>query len=414
MLLRTGTPAQLLSWMEHTRSAALIAVEPVGMPEIDDDLAALRSVEAELSASRRENGSEPAALIVRQRSIEDRIRRVTWTAQNRHSDAGHAASTADLRRALGSATLVEYGTLGDQLFAVVLGARRTTTVLLGSAAEVRKQVDMLLFALRRLARPPGVPAATAAARTSAQDVLRRLRALLFEPLGLAVDAPLVVSPTGALRRVPWSALREAPVSVVPAASFWVRTTSSAARSRTVLLVAGPDLPGAAAEVSALLQEHQDAAFLLPPNSTISAVLEALTTAELVHMACHGRLRVDNPAFSGLQLQDGLLTLHELEMRNVAPKRLILAACESAVDTSYEGNEVLGFVSALMARGTDALIASVVVIPDAAAVPLMRELHGRLREGDTFGDALFSARSRLDRSDPRAFVNWCAFNAYGGA
>ena len=40
--------------------------------------------------------------------------------------------------------------------------------------------------------------------------------------------------------------------------------------------------------------------------------------------------------------------------------MVLAACDSAVDAAYEGNEVLGFVSALMARGTSALVASIVV------------------------------------------------------
>ena len=87
-----------------------------------------------------------------------------------------------------------------------------------------------------------------------------------------------------------------------------------------------------------------------------------TAADLAHMACHGRLRADNPAFSSLQLHDGLLTLHEMEIRRIAPHRMVLAACDSAVDTAYEGNELLGFVSALMARGTCGLVASIVVVP----------------------------------------------------
>ena len=154
--------------------------------------------------------------------------------------------------------------------------------------------------------------------------------------------------------------------------------------------------------------------LIPPDSTIEAVLPALASADLAHLACHGRLRTDNPAFSALQLHDGLLTLHEMDMRHIAPRRMVLAACDSAVGTAYEGNEVLGFVSALMARGTSGLVASIVLVPDAASVPLMNGLHRAVVAGQSLGEALFHARSELDHEDPHEFVNWCAFNAYGAA
>jgi CHAT domain-containing protein len=94
--------------------------------------------------------------------------------------------------------------------------------------------------------------------------------------------------------------------------------------------------------------------------------------------------------------------------------MVLASCESAADQAYEGNEVLGFVSALMSRGTCGLVASTVAVPDAASVPFMRALHQRLRPGHRLADALFQARATLDVEDPHEFVNWCAFNAYGAA
>ena len=94
--------------------------------------------------------------------------------------------------------------------------------------------------------------------------------------------------------------------------------------------------------------------------------------------------------------------------------MILASCDSAVEAVYEGNEVLGFVGALMARGACGLVASVVLVPDAASVPLMRGLHDGSATVRALGQALFAARGDLDRSDDREFVNWCAFNAYGAA
>ena len=58
--------------------------------------------------------------------------------------------------------------------------------------------------------------------------------------------------------------------------------------------------------------------------------------------------------------------------------MVLAACDSAAEVSYAGDaSLLGFVSALLARGTAGLVASVLAVPDAEAVPLMSALHRRV-------------------------------------
>jgi CHAT domain-containing protein len=154
--------------------------------------------------------------------------------------------------------------------------------------------------------------------------------------------------------------------------------------------------------------------LVPPASTIGAVATALDGARLAHLACHGRLRSDNPMFSSLLLSDGPLTVHELHLRGIAPSRMILAACDSGADVAYEGEEMLGFVSALIARGTAAVVASPVLVPDLEAVPLMSSLHRLVAGGATFADALHGARAGIDREQPSGFVTWCAFSAFGGA
>lgn len=414
MLLRQGRPAAVLSWVERTRAAALIAVEPVGaLGHVEGDLAELRQAQSDLADAGR-SGGEVAILLDRQRRIEDRIRRATWNRRSGGSASDGEIDLATLRAGLRGRVLVEYGVTGDQVFAIVVGRQRSHIVPLAAVSEIRKHVDRLLFSLRRLALPGHSPAARQAARAAADFSLQALERLLFQPLRIDAEVPLVVSPPGSLTRVPWSALRRAPVAVVPAASFWARTSQAPRPLDKVLLVAGPDLPGATAEVDALRELHPAPTVLQPPDSTIEAVLPHLKDAHLAHMACHGWLRADNPAFSALQLHNGSLTLHELELRGAAPHRMVLAACESAVETPFDGEEVLGFVSALMARGTSALIASIVVVPDAAAVPLMLVLHDRLRAGTSFHEALHVARSEMDRRDPRDFVNWCAFNAYGAA
>ena len=424
--LREGSGARALDWMERTRAAALLAVEPVGDLGVDDDLAALRATQTELTEATAAGAADVGPLQARQREIEHRIARLTRGGRAAAARRRAAVSPAELRRALAGRVLVEYAVLDGDLLAAVVEPRRTRIVRLGPVAQVRARTDTLLFSLRRLTRPGG---SAEPARRAADRCLAGLRELLVTPLGTADGVPVIAVPVGALRRVPWSALWSGPVTVAPSAAFWwgslperalpvgteaANGKNGAGGADQVVLIAGPDLAGAREEVAAIRPVHDDPVVLLPPDSTARASAQALRRAGLAHLACHSRLRSDNPMFSSLQLSDGPLTLHEMGIRGIAPRRMVLAACNSAVDTGYAANEVLGFVSALIARGTAGLAASIVVVPDLAAVPLMQRLHTGLAAGRTVGDALWAARAEMDPQDPADFVSWCAFNAYGAS
>src|SRR5262249_25150463 len=155
-----------------------------------------------------------------------------------------------------------------ELIAVVVEPRRSRMVALGPTERVREQVRSLVFALRRLGqtRPP---AALSAARLSADLRVTTLTDLLMRPLYLPPEAELVVVPVGTLHGVPWSARHTGPVSLAPSAAFWMRTRERARdrASGKVVLVEGPDLPGATAEVLALRGLYPDATVLTPPDST---------------------------------------------------------------------------------------------------------------------------------------------------
>jgi len=323
---------------------------------------------------------------------------------------------AALRAELDGRTLVELGTHQGQLVAVVIEPRRARVVELGAEEKVQGELRPLLFALRRLANPRG-PEAAAAARASADLRIARLRSILVAPLGVDAHDELVVVPVGPLHGVPWSCLHDGPLAQAPSATFWVRTRRAAAawsRRAAPLLVAGPDLDGAREEVDALADLHPGAMVLEPDASTAEVVVAALADADLAHLACHGTPRTDNPMFSSLLLADGPITVQELHGAGVAPHRLVLASCHSGADVSYLGDEVLGFVSAMLAQGTAGVVASIAAVPDVAAVDLMLELHRGLREGQTLARALHAARGRIDRDSPEGFVNWCTFSAHGAA
>ena len=422
VVVRNGSPARVLNWMERGRAAALLAVEPPAFAPISADIAALRAAAAgtredaglSLAAARAERPAPEQAV------LEERIRHATWRADPMAETSAAPVAIGALRDRLAGRVLVAYGLLEDELVAVVIGSRRSRIAPLGPLRPVREQVRALLFALRRLAQP-GNPAAHAAARASADLRLRRLTELLLAPLNVGAGDELVVIPVPGLDGVPWAAVHAGPVAVAPSATIWARTAAAARAAppagdpgHAVALVAGPDLPGAVEEVEALTGLYVTARRLMPPASTADAVAHALAGADLAHLACHGVLRADNPMFSSLLLSDGPMTLQEIYARGLAPRRLILASCQSGSQASYAGDEVLGFVGALLARGTAGILASAAVVPDVPAAGLMTAVHDRLSRGITLARALHEAREAADTEDPGSFVNWCTFTVHGAA
>ena len=455
VVIRGGSPARVLNWMERSRAAALLAVEPPELGEFRADWTALRAAQSQLRDD-DVNGDEigtpahaRAALAASEQAvIEDRIRQATWRARPVAGRPATLVTAGALRDHLAGRTFIAYGLHGGNLVAVLVEPRRNKIVTLGPVAPVQAQLRAFLFALRRLAQPRR-PDEVAAARASADLRIRTLTGLLLDPLELPADAELVIAGVRRLQGVPWSALHGGPVCLTPSATFWARSALAAqARRRdreagsadgsgaqgsgaqgsgaqgsgahgsgaqgSVVLVAGPGLPGAVAEVEALAAIHPAAVLLSPPGSTAEVVAGALAGADLAHLACHGTLRADNPMFSSLLLSDGPLTVQELYARGLAPHRLILAACESGAQVSYAGDEVLGFVSALLARGTAGILASTAVVPDVEAVGLMTAVHRGLVRGATLSRALHEARQSVDTEDPASYVNWCTFNAHGAA
>ncbi|MBO0920484.1 CHAT domain-containing protein [Cellulomonas sp. zg-ZUI222] len=415
VVVRSGSPAAVLRWMEQTRAAALWLEASTGEVELPRGEVPVRSAEGNGQASAPQGAGRQRTVIVADDEGAADVRRSAWLADPVRGPARPVPRAGALRGALDGRHLVEYGRYAGRLVAVVVGEGRTRVVDLGAVeSDVTDALRALVFALRRLVDPSSAAAAEAA-RTSADLRLVALRAMLLAPLALPPDAELVVVPVGPLHGVPWSALVDVPVAVAPSAAAWLRTTERGrVAGAPTVLVAGPDLRGAQDEVEALRRLHRDVRVLGARDSRAEDVVAAIAAADLAHLACHGSLRSDNPMFSSVVLADGPVTVQELHRAGVAPRRLVLASCHSGADVAYEGDEVLGLVSAMLSRGSAGVVASIAAVPDVEVVDLMLALHRRLAAGETMARALHGARGEIDRRSPSGFVNWCTFTAHGAA
>ena len=234
----------------------------------------------------------------------------------------------------------------------------------------------LLFAQRRLlasAAPVNAAMVHAAAR--------RLDELVLAPLRIPAG-PVVIVPTGGLHALSWSSLPSLagrPVIVAPSAELWHRRGRPGRGGRTVL-IAGPDLPGADAEVGELAGRYPRARVLRGAEATVPAALEAMARSDLVHLAAHGSFRADSPLFSSLRLADGVLTIYELERLRSTPTTVVLPACDAGRVDVRAGDELLGTAAAMVGLGVRSVVAPVMPVPDGATVPFMMALHDRLRRG----------------------------------
>ncbi len=409
LALEDGRPAEVMRWAERARAGALRrpTVRPPDDEQLATDLAELRRVRNEAREAAIQ-GIQPRALQARAAAMEKAVRNRTRRTADAWGREAWAAETgrvdlAAARAALGDRVLVEYVALEGDLYAVTVSGGRSRLHRLGSVDEVDLERRYLLFALRRLLWPRSRLAAESAVASTAA----RLDLLLFGGLRLPVGVPLVVVPTGELHGLPWSVLPSLagrPTTIAPSTALWLgdggRPSGGPGK---VALVAGPQLPGAEAEVRQLAALYPDATVLTGEQATAVNVMAALEEADLVHMAAHGSFRADSPLFSSVLLADGPLTVYDLERIRRAPSVVVLSACEAAVAAVHDGDELLGTAAALLAGGVRSVIAPLMPVPDVATTSVMVALHHRLRAGERPAEALAHAAVGQDQAASAAFI-----------
>ncbi len=392
--VRREDPRLLLEWSERLRGTVLrvTPVRPLPDSELVADLAALRNVAARMESALDSRAAAPALQRERRR-LEAAVRQRVLHTPAVEAGQAESFSTADLLDQLGNTDLLELTEVDDQRYAVVATAGRLHLVHVGPAQAATHALAHALFALRREG------AARGTYRLDLTEIGRRLEAsLLGDSVRLLRGGPVVVVPTGKLHAVPWSlmpSLRDRPTAVTPSASAWLRARRAARpEENRVVLVGGPRLVTGGAEVRHLVAQYPDAVVLADGAATAERVMAAMDGAWLVHMAAHGTFRSDSPLFSAIELDDGPLTVYDLERLKQAPHRVVLSSCSSAVGAPVGADELLGLVSALISLGSAGVVASVVPVNDPATVPLMTALHEHLRAGADLAGALTLARQAV--------------------
>jgi tetratricopeptide (TPR) repeat protein len=418
LALADGKPGAVLASVEQgraisTRLQAVVAPQDADVAELLSELRQiaeeLRTIESDPSATKRVSAQRK-----RVADIQQTLRSRAWQAEG----SGQARKPATLNETLhalhrDASVFACFLEVGGQLHALVLGSGRPRVVALAAADRVNELVRRLRADLDVLA-DGRLPAALISAVTgSLNRSLNLLDELLIRPLGIS-NQRLVVAPTGTLATAPWGLLPSllgCPVVVVPSASAWLAASSAPAAPspRRIAVFVGPDLAFAQEEATAIAGLWPAADVYSGEEAGQNELRTAMTSANVVHIAAHGKHQAENPLFSSIRLADGPVFAYEFDQTARAAEHVILSSCELGQATIRPGDEALGLTSVLLHLGTRSVISGVARVDDQVAAAVMVRYHAALADGVDSAQALADACLPAARL-PAPFV--CFGSAWG--
>jgi tetratricopeptide (TPR) repeat protein len=410
----TGAPASILQWLERARAAStrLPAIRPPADPALAEELGALRVADEQarsaLLAGKRDSMAERRVVELRRK-----VRARSWTVSG-SGRADRPPSLAAVRRRLTErrpdAAVVALFVLGGNVHALVVTPRRADHLVLVKRDVVegylhRLQSDLDLLADER------IPARLAKVAAGSMDAsLGRLSDAFTPVVDVVGSGPLLIAAVGELATVPWLLLPcidNRPVTVsssVTRAVAGLGHTTEQAIEHGVLVVAGPEVTNGDKEASAIAALHRDAVLLTGPAATGHAVLDAIPSGGLVHIAAHGHHERGNPLFSGVKLADGLLFGYDFAPNPSLPGHVVLSSCDVGQTDERPGGEPLGLVAALVRSGVPTVVTGTSLIADSVAEATMVGYHELLLSGAAPAEALAAAvaAARADTGLPAPF------------
>ena len=136
--------------------------------------------------------------------------------------------------------------------------------------------------------------------------------------------------------------------------------------------------------------------LLGEHATKQAVLQALHSASLIHLAAHGHADrgeialTPNCVTNGIpQEEDYLLTISDISKVKLRAKMVVLSCCHSGRGT-FKQEGVIGIARAFLASGARSVLVASWAIQDEATEQLMNHFYEHLTAGESASESLHQA------------------------
>ena len=262
---------------------------------------------------------------------------------------------------------------------------------------------------------------------------------------LLTEPEVIIVPERCSYRVPFAALRDEPVGKYLSETHRIRIVPSLTtlgiiqecpadyHSQTGALVVGDPKAGQVRYRGRILNliplsgARKEAEMvgrllgvqpLLGEHATKQAVLNALHSVSLIHLAAHGHADRGEIALSpncttnGIpQEEDYLLTMSDISKVKLRAKLVVLSCCHSGRGT-FKQEGVIGIARAFLASGARSVLVASWAILDEATEQLMNHFYERLAAGESASESLHQAMKWLRSNGFTEPRQWAPFVLMG--
>lgn len=194
------------------------------------------------------------------------------------------------------------------------------------------------------------------------------------------------------------------ISYAPSAEVlkYCRTKNNPERDSAAIF-ANPtgDLPYAEEEASKVAACFSPKVMVFKGKDATLKNLESLNAPDIIHLACHGVFRADEPVFSHLLLAGhegahGACFLPDIfNLKLKTPTLVTISACESGLNIPSSGDDLIGFARGFFYAGASSVMATLWRVNDKSTASFMEEFYkGLIHEDLTKSKALQLAIQKI--------------------
>lgn len=358
------------------------------------------------------------------RALRDTTERLYLCGEIDHMAERRVLRLAEVQGCLDPHTvLIEYYDDGESIWAFTLDAGRIDAHQLGPIAgsvgqliaQFQANID---FALKAGPHNP----ATAGLTVIARRMLQRLYALLLAPLEARYAAAnrLIIVPYGRLHYLPFQLLiagssyliERYELVTLPTAALIARSAPHR-QGATILTHSWEGRLRHTAAEGQVIQRYFSGRHYCEAEATRAVLQQA--PAQILHIAAHGRHRLDQPELSYIELADGQLYSDDLLQHDLSYELVVLSACETGRASVAAGDELIGVGRGFLYAGAGALITSLWRVADDTTITLMQGIYAALHMGCSKAAALRAAQRAVLAEAPDLHpAFWGAFQLMGDA
>ena len=161
----------------------------------------------------------------------------------------------------------------------------------------------------------------------------------------------------------------------------------------------------------LKETHAHLQVCVGAQATVQQVKADMADCDILHFACHGLFRHDNPLFSSLQLHDDKLTAADAVRLKLNGALVTLGACESGRSEVIAGDEMLGLPRAFLGAGASSVLVSLWLVHDETTAAFMQSWYAHIQQGQPRAQALRAVQRAIKSQRPHPYY-WAPFVLMG--